>query len=152
MKKYRKFGREWHFCFPSVPPNIIADFNINIINDLQYRFDSLHDHSKATFQWLFFIKKMFFVYNIYSKSIDKFYIGETKDLNSQLALHNSGEFDFSYTKQANDWNFYFKLACPDRQTARKIETYIKKMKSRKYFENLVTYPEISQKLLEKYIK
>ncbi|MEY3084859.1 MAG: hypothetical protein RL037_1039, partial [Bacteroidota bacterium] len=33
---------------------------------------------------------------------------------------------------------------------RNIEAHIKQMKSRKYIENLVRFPEISQKLKDKY--
>ncbi|MBP7808105.1 MAG: GIY-YIG nuclease family protein [Bacteroidia bacterium] len=95
---------------------------------------------------------MYFVYIIKSESIDKFYVGETNDLEIRLKQHNNGEFDFSFTKQANDWMIYFKMECPDRSIARKIELHIKNMKSRKYFESLSKYPEMTQKLLDKYIK
>ena len=39
-----------------------------------------------------------------------------------------------------------------RKFKRKVEKtgVMRSLKSRKYFENLVTYPEISQKLIEKY--
>jgi putative endonuclease len=93
---------------------------------------------------------MYFVYILYSKTIDKFYVGETVDLAARLDLHNNGEFDLSYTKQARDWMLYFKLECPDRTVARRIELHIKKMKSRKYYENLLKYPEISKKLIKSY--
>jgi len=36
--------------------------------------------------------------------------------------------------------------------ARMIETHIKRMKSRKYIENLMKYPAIAEKLKEKYNK
>jgi len=34
--------------------------------------------------------------------------------------------------------------------ARKIESYIKKMKSRKYFEDLKKYPELGEKLAKRF--
>jgi putative endonuclease len=36
------------------------------------------------------------------------------------------------------------------EQAHKIENHIKKMKSKKYIENLKKYPEISLRLLQKY--
>ena len=51
---------------------------------------------------------------------------------------------------ARDWEIYFKIECQDIQIARKIERHIKKMKSRKYLENLVKYNSITEKLIEKY--
>ncbi len=60
--------------------------------------------------------------------MDKFYIGETNDLNTRLRFHNEGKFDLSYTKQANDWVLYFKIECTNRSIARKIEDHIKKGK------------------------
>ena len=45
---------------------------------------------------------------------------------------------------------YFELKDLEYQVSRKIEAHIKKMKSRKYIENLIRYPEIIQKLIEKY--
>ena len=94
---------------------------------------------------------MYFVYILKSESIDSFYVGETNDIETRLMLHNTGEFDFSFTKQANDWAIYFKMECPNRSIARKIELHIKKMKSRKYFESLSKYPEMTKKLLDKYL-
>ena len=49
-----------------------------------------------------------------------------------------------------DWVLVFKILCVNKKQAMLIEKHIKSMKSRKYIENLIKYPEISQKLLEKY--
>jgi len=38
----------------------------------------------------------------------------------------------------------------DYEQARKIEKQIKRMKSKKYIENLKKYPDIVKKLIEKY--
>jgi putative endonuclease len=52
-------------------------------------------------------------------------------------------------KRSDDWFVYFELKDLDYDVSRKIEAHIKKMKSRKYIENLVHYPEISHKLIKR---
>lgn len=91
-----------------------------------------------------------FVYIIHSGSLDKYYVGETSDIQRRLVWHNSHLFENSYTKTASDRELFFLLECPNIKTARAIEKHIKSMKSRKYYQNLVQYAEISEKLIEKY--
>ena len=55
-----------------------------------------------------------------------------------------------FTAQADDWILFFEIECFEYSQALKIEKHIKRMKSKKYIHNLVKYPEISIKLLEKY--
>ncbi|HNQ28169.1 MAG TPA: GIY-YIG nuclease family protein [Aquaticitalea sp.] len=93
---------------------------------------------------------MHYVYIIYSATIKKYYIGETKDLSLRLVWHNTKEFKASYTSKVSDWEVFFAIECVDIVQARKIEKHIKSMKSRTYIENLKKHKEISQKLLEKY--
>ena len=88
-----------------------------------------------------------FVYVIYSVSAGKYYIGETSDVNERVKQHNSGFYDSSFTWQVSDWELFWMLECKSRSQALKIEKHIKKMRNRKFYENLVHYPEISQKLL-----
>lgn len=90
------------------------------------------------------------VYILYSQKIDNYYVGSCLDLKLRLEEHRNGNKDHAFTKRSDDWVVYFELSNLEYQVSRKIESHIKKMKSRKYFENLVTYPEISQKLIEKY--
>ena len=93
---------------------------------------------------------MYCVYIIYSKSIDSYYIGETVELLKRIEQHNTGFYDSSFTKQCKDWNLYHKINCDNRKQARRIELHIKKMKSKVYIQNLKKYPEITQKLKNKY--
>ena len=89
------------------------------------------------------------VYLLYSQKINQYYVGSCLDLKVRLDEHLAGKFEFAFIKRSDDWVVYFELSNLEYQVSRKIESHIKKMKSRKYFENLVTYPEISQKLIEK---
>lgn len=93
---------------------------------------------------------MHFVYIIKSKKDGSFYIGETSDLEKRLHWHNSEELNIGFTKSRNPWEYHFTLKVDDKQIAKKIERHIKNIKSRQYLENLVRFPEIASKLIEKY--
>ena len=93
---------------------------------------------------------MNFVYILYSKSLDKYYVGEAIDLQERIKQHNSGFYETAYTKITKDWTLYHSIACNSRIQARKIEMHIKKMKSRKYIQDLKKYPDIAKKLNNKY--
>jgi putative endonuclease len=93
---------------------------------------------------------MHVVYILYSQSSDKYYIGETEDVEARLKQHKGGVFKGSFTTQADDWKVVLTFSCRDREHARKVEQHIKKMKSRKYLENLIQYPEMREKVLTSY--
>ena len=89
------------------------------------------------------------VYILYSQKIDQYYIGSCPDLKVRFEEHQQGKMEVAFTKRSDDWLIYFELKDLEYDMSRKIEAHIKKMKSRKYIENLVRYPEISQKLIYK---
>ncbi|MDX5337442.1 MAG: GIY-YIG nuclease family protein [Cyclobacteriaceae bacterium] len=92
----------------------------------------------------------FLVYVIYSPTYDKYYIGQTEDIGRRLIEHNNHLFPHGSTKFTNDWEVFFLINCSSRTQAIKIETHLKKAKNRTYLKNLMMYPEISEKLKEKY--
>jgi len=92
---------------------------------------------------------MWFVYVIYSRSIDKYYIGQTADIQRRLEQHNSHFYKYSATTQADDWILFHIIECESRRQAIQIEKHVKSAKSRKYLSDLKKYPEIGKKLLEK---
>ncbi len=47
-----------------------------------------------------------YVYILYSKSIDKYYIGEDKDIQERIEQHNLGFYNKAFTKQVSDWTLY----------------------------------------------
>lgn len=57
----------------------------------------------------------------------------------------------AFTGRASDWILYFRIDELEYNQARKIEFHIKKMKSKKFIEDLKRYPEMVQKLLAKYL-
>lgn len=92
----------------------------------------------------------FCVYILYSKLIDQHYIGSTENLEARLAQHNNHVFQGAFTKRAEDWENFHVIECQSIIQALKIEKNIKSNRSRKYLLDLVTYPQISKKLVEKY--
>ena len=93
----------------------------------------------------------FFCYILYSKSSNRYYIGYTSDINERIKLHNNGHFGGkSYTHNASDWEIFLLIPCISVEQAVYIESRIKKMKSRKYIENLKKYPEIIEKIIESF--
>jgi putative endonuclease len=89
-------------------------------------------------------------YIIFSPSHKKYYVGETEDFRLRLIQHNKGFYEDSYTKNVCDWEEYLIIECSNRTTARKIESHIKSMKSRKYYEDLKKYPEIIERLKKRF--
>ena len=82
----------------------------------------------------------------------RFYIGATTGtIEARIQKHLQHSYgDDSFTALANDWVLFMAIECQSMRQATLVEGHIKKMKSSKYIENLVKYPEIVQKLLERY--
>ena len=90
------------------------------------------------------------VYILYSKSVRNYYVGETVDLEERIEQHRTGHYANSFTKRAKDWLLFYVIECDSRVQARKIEAHIKRMKSKKYIQNLKMYSELAESLKLKY--
>jgi len=79
----------------------------------------------------------FFVYIIYSASSNRYYVGQTEDYLRRLTQHNNGEFHKS-TNSGRPWELkaVFEIE-GGRGQALKIESFIKKQKSRTLIEKLI---------------
>jgi putative endonuclease len=92
------------------------------------------------------------VYILFSASLQSFYTGYCKtSVEERLEKHNSGFYKSSYTAQADDWELQLVIECDSTKQALQIEKHIKKMKSKIYIKNLLRYPEMIEKLKQKYI-
>ena len=91
-------------------------------------------------------------YILYSKEIDHFYIGSTSLKPEERLKRHLEEYygKQKFTAQVKDWEIFYVIECSTIEQAKKVEKHIKRMKSRKYIQNLVKYPEISHRLKEKY--
>jgi len=81
---------------------------------------------------------MFYTYIIYSPNIDQFYIGHTHHLQEMLLDNNSEES--LYSKKANDWVIVYTKEFDSRKEANSLEMILKRKKSRKYIEWLISQP------------
>ena len=81
---------------------------------------------------------VFLVYILYSKKADKYYIGSTSDINKRLIKHNLG--GTKSTRPGRPWIVVYTEIYNNKTDALIRERKIKKMKSRKYIENLLIEP------------
>ena len=77
----------------------------------------------------------YFVYIIYSETIDKFYIGYTADLEERLIRHNQKSKGF--TGKVNDWKIVYTETFDNQKQAMDREKKIKSWKSRKAILKLI---------------
>jgi putative endonuclease len=87
---------------------------------------------------------------LYSPSIDKYYVGQTEAIIQRLTQHNSAVFINSSTKSGIPWELFYTIECTSRKQAVNIESHLKKIKSRKYYNSIKNFPEITEKLKIKY--
>ena len=90
------------------------------------------------------------VYILYSKKLDKHYIGFTENLIQRLEFHLNDTQSRKFTFKSDDWELIFTIECETKYQGLSIEKHIKSMKSRIYMQNVLQYPEMRFKLLEKY--
>ncbi len=76
------------------------------------------------------------VYIIYSQSIDKYYVGYSENVDERLKQHNSGISD--YSSAAVDWELKYTEYFTTRKEAIGREKEIKRKKSRKYVQWLIS--------------
>ena len=76
-----------------------------------------------------------FMYILFSEKVNKYYIGACIDLERRLHEHNIGHSKFTST--GIPWQLKYKEAFETVQEAKRRELAIKKLKSRKYIENLI---------------
>ncbi len=98
-----------------------------------------------------FISPMASCYILYSERIDSYYIGSTTEsISTRLARHNDLYYPDKWTSKGVPWVLYLSIECQSIKHASSIESHIKRMKSRKYIENLKRYPEMMNKLIHRY--
>ena len=90
-----------------------------------------------------------FVYILFSKDLNKFYVGAcSNSIEERIHKHNSGFYgDKKFTSKVSDWTLFFSFQVSDFKLAIRIEHKIKSMKSKVYIQNLAKYPEMVQNLI-----
>jgi putative endonuclease len=78
---------------------------------------------------------MAWVYILYSKKINKYYVGACIDFDRRFYEHNLGHSKFTST--GKPWELVYKEEWDDLVLAKQRELKIKKMKSRIYIQELI---------------
>ena len=91
-----------------------------------------------------------FVYIIYSKSADRYYVGESVNPGQRLVQHNSRHYKHSSTKVDDDWLLFLTIGCTSRAQALKLEKFIKSMRNRSFYHKLKGDPQFVEKLLDRF--
>ena len=76
---------------------------------------------------------MFYVYILYSEKADKYYIGQTEDIDQRIITHN-----LRRNLGVNDWQLKYFEKYETRSESVRRETEIKKKKRRAYIELLIS--------------
>jgi putative endonuclease len=77
----------------------------------------------------------YYVYILYSQSKDRYYVGYSHNPDERLTEHNLGAT--TSTRPGRPWILVYTEEFEDKSSAIKREAEIKRMKSRKYIENLI---------------
>ena len=86
-------------------------------------------------------------YILFSKSLNRFYVGACQNLEERIENHNHGTYGkTTYTSIATDWELFMDIGSTDFSHARRLELKIKSMKSKTYILNLKKYPELVDKI------
>src|SRR4030095_14538241 len=80
---------------------------------------------------------MFFIYILYSKSFNKYYIGHSDDPQRRLLEHNDPKYH-KYTSKYKPWEIAAIISVGEnRGVAMKVEFYLKRLKSRKIIQQII---------------
>jgi putative endonuclease len=79
-------------------------------------------------------KEDMFVYILYSRSLDKYYVGQTQDLSARIEKHNKGFV--SSTKTGTPWVIVFTQEVKNRSEAVILERKIKGRGAKRYLQDI----------------
>jgi putative endonuclease len=78
---------------------------------------------------------MFFTYVLFSKKLNKRYVGSTANLTKRLNEHNSGKSKF--TKGGIPWKLIYSEEFGSNSEARKRELFLKSGAGRKFLDSII---------------
>jgi len=81
----------------------------------------------------------YFIYILFSKALNKYYVGSTSNIDERLKKHLSNHK--GYTSMAKDWEIVYTESFDDRTSALVREKQIKRWKSRKMIQHLIKEKE-----------
>jgi len=92
----------------------------------------------------------FSVYILFSLSIDKFYIGYSSHIEERVRFHNDINKNRIWTKRGQPWEKFFVIEGLTKSQALKVEKYIKRMKFKKYLQELPNNLNLIEELKAKF--
>ncbi|WP_339608623.1 GIY-YIG nuclease family protein [uncultured Roseivirga sp.] len=92
----------------------------------------------------------FSVYILFSPSIDKFYTGYSSNIEERVRFHNDINKNRIWTKRGQPWEKFFVIEGLTKSQALKVEKYIKRMKSKKYLQELPNNLNLIEELKAKF--
>jgi putative endonuclease len=95
---------------------------------------------------------MHFFYIIYSERINRYYVGETHNMDIRLGMHQTKYYPKSFTSKSNDWQLKILFEVLTREEALFLESFIKRMKSRNFIEKIIKNPEMLEEILTNRLK
>ncbi len=95
---------------------------------------------------------MYCLYVLYSQKIDRYYVGQSKDIKARIELHREKAFSRSYTKRADDWILKREIEFATRSQALNAEKLIKRRKSGKFLEKLIASDQEAESFKRKVIE
>jgi len=94
---------------------------------------------------------MTIVYILYSRKISRFYSGITSlSVVERVHQHLEKHYPNKFTGHADDWEVFLTIECGSLKQARSLERHIKRMKSSIYIRNLKKYPEMVEKIRNRF--
>jgi putative endonuclease len=85
---------------------------------------------------------MFYVYILYSLTADKFYVGQTPDVQKRLWEHNNPNENSKFTAKYIPWELVLHFPVSEsRADSMKMENFIKSQKSKKFILKLIANKE-----------
>ena len=93
---------------------------------------------------------MHYVYILYSPSLDKYYVGETEDIELRIKQHNTNFYKNSFTSKSSDWILKNAIEVKSKSVAIQIEKHIKRKGNREFKEKVITDQGLVQYLIIKY--
>ena len=79
---------------------------------------------------------MHYLYILYSQKLDQYYSGQCQDIEQRLEKHNAGKS--RATHRGVPWKLKRAIEFPSKRQAIQAENWIKRMKSRKVIEKIIS--------------
>jgi len=97
--------------------------------------------------FVFITLQMHYLYIIFSDSLNKYYVGETHNLEERLFKHNNHSYKGAFSNITEDWRIVFSKKCDSKKEALFLEAFIKRMKSKKFIQKVIHNPSILDDIL-----